>query len=118
MMRNLIAALLIVCWPLAAYGYERGDQLLWACTADHAKGPEEAFASVHCLGYVTGILDGMQFVFGVHPESTLFCPPSGGMSADQPVRIVTQWLEAHPEDLQSTARVLVALAFQNAFPCE
>lgn len=114
----IVIALLILFVPLPASAYEKGEELLWACKADENNSLKEAFQKMHCIGYVTGMLDGMQLVFGLRPKSKLFCPPTGGMSADQQVRIVTKWLEDNPKELHKGARTSVLIAFSQAFPCK
>ena len=60
----------------------------------------------------------MQLIFGAKPESKLFCPPVGGMSVDQQIRIVTKWLKENPAELHRSARMSVLVAYIQAFPCE
>jgi hypothetical protein len=116
-MKYILAVLLYLSIPSSALAYEKAEELLWACTADRTESPEKAFEKMHCIGYVTGILDGIQLVFGIRPESKFFCPPAGGMSVDQQIHIVTKWLEDNPKELHKGARMLVLIAYAKAFPC-
>jgi hypothetical protein len=45
------------------------------------------------------------------------CWPKG-VTVFQAVRVVTKWLNDHPEDLHNTARVEVMKALMAAFPCK
>jgi hypothetical protein len=112
----LIALLLLL--PHAAYSYEKAEELLWACSGEEGQGAEAVLMALHCRGYVVGVLDGAQLVFGLHPESRLFCPPAGGMSGDQQLRIVTKYLEDNPADLHESARISILIAYTEAFPCK
>lgn len=113
-----VIILIILSLSLSAHSYEKAEELMWACNADTSKGVEELVQKIHCTGYVIGILDGMQLVFGVRPESTLFCPPKSGMSSDQQIRIVIKYLEDNPKELHTSARMSVLLAYDKAFPCK
>ena len=107
-----------------ALAYEKAQELLWACKADPSTASDmESMVKAnldksHCFGYITGMLDGVQLVFGIKPESKFFCPPVGGMSTDQQVRIVIKHLEDNPQELHSSARMQALLALAKAFPCE
>ena len=73
---------------------------------------------MHCFGYIQGYLDSAQIVFALGSESQLFCPPNDGISVDQQIRIVTKSLEDRPENLHTSARASVMLAFVEAYPCQ
>ena len=98
--------------------YEKAEELMWACNAKVEQGSTATLKKVHCYGYIAGMLDGMQVVFGVKPESKFFCSPTSGISTDQQVRIVTKWLEDNPKELHTSARMSVALALAKSFPCD
>ena len=100
--------------------YERGEEILWDCDPENfdSKDFETILKTTRCMGYVSGILDGAQLVFGLKPESRMFCPPDAGISIDQQLRIVRKFLEENPEDLHESGRMSVLLAFQLAFPCK
>ena len=109
------SALLLM--PPVVHGFNQGDELLWACSAE-LDNIENAMRKIQCVGYLQGMLDGVQLVFGLTPESKFFCPPVSGMSADQQLRIVIKYLENNPETLHQSARVLVLSAYTQAFPCK
>ena len=57
---------------------------------------------------------------GVYPgagRSQIFCPPPGGISLDQAMRIFLKWANDHPEQLHESARISVMLSLAQAFPC-
>ncbi|MFT5707245.1 MAG: hypothetical protein ACI9ES_001536 [Oceanospirillaceae bacterium] len=112
---------LVICFllmPVSLSAYEKAEELLWACNADEEQSSTASLEKIHCYGYISGILDGVQLVFGVRPESKFFCPPTHGISSDQQVRIVTKWLEDNPKELHTSARVSVVIALSKAFPCD
>lgn len=113
--RVLFFSLLLV--SVQAHSYQKGEELLWACQAD-INTPEGAVKKTHCSGYLSGILDGLQLMFGIKPETQFFCPPESGIRGDQQVRIVIKYLESKPENLHKSARMSVVLAYMEAFPCK
>ncbi len=117
-MKHWLAVSFILRFPLTVSAYDKGEEILWACNADESKDLKVALEQMHCIGYLSGILDGIQLVFGVRPESTFFCPPASGISSDQQVRIVTKWLEGNPEELHKSARMAILISFAKAFPCK
>jgi hypothetical protein len=52
-----------------------------------------------------------------HQEQFLPCLPIEGVTAGQAIRIVTKYLNAHPERLHRDAHILVVEALREAFPC-
>ena len=109
--------LALLLMPPVVHSYDRGDELLWACNAAPDSSIDDRLAQIHCMGYVQGILDGVQLIFGLQPESKFFCPPESGISNDQGLRIVIKWLENNPEKLHESARMAVLIAYAQAFPC-
>ena len=112
----LIALLLSVSQNSIAFG--KAEELLWACNAGSKDDPVGYMHKAKCFGYISGVLDGMQMVFSIKPESRFVCPPASGMSLDQQVRIVLKHLEDNPNELHESARSTVLVAFQRAFTCE
>lgn len=103
--------------PISFAAYERSEELLWACNSK-GETPKEIIEKFHCIGYVGGILDGMQLIFTAKPKSRLFCPPKSGMSIDQQIKIITKYLENNPKDLSESSRTSIFIAYKRAFPCK
>ncbi len=102
-----------------------GNRLLPKCEAaveqmDNKRG-ESAEAS-YCLGFVNGILlmasDTSVRVEGDSHRSRLPCVPIEGLTSGQAVRVVTKYLNAHPERLHRDAHILVVEALREALPCQ
>ena len=85
-------------------GYELdGNWLKTMCTAPK---------SVDLLiGYCTG------YIWGVMPNVDTKCIP-GGVSHEQLIPIVTNYLNDHPERLHIGGQFIVQEAIRNAFPCK
>lgn len=78
---------------------------------------EETFASLWCVGYVSGVLDAVRIAPQINQGRPLICPPENGITNEQAVRVVVKYLRANPELLHETARIHVMIALGNAFPC-
>jgi len=93
-----------------------GNELLDRCEA-YLSDTGSAAKGNTCFGYLAGIADAHDdFVAGgLHGKE--WCKPEN-MKGKQLVRIVTKYLQEHPENLHYTAASLVANAFRKAFPCE
>ncbi len=117
-MRAAILAVVIALVAAAASATERRtDELLWMCEGRVSDNEfVNAMEKVLCIGYIDGIVDSnamMQGFLGVQ----LFCPPPGGISLDQAMRIFLKWANDHPEQLHESARISVMLSLAQAFPC-
>ena len=102
----------------AAHALEaRTDELMWMCEGRASGNEVENFGKqAQCIGFIDGIVDAnamMKGFLGVQ----LFCPPPGGISLDQAMRIFLKWANDHPEELRESARISVTLSLVQAFPC-
>ncbi len=52
--------------------------LLNKCSASQTASEMEQFQEIHCLGYLSGLVEGVQLVFNVRPESKFFLSTSKG----------------------------------------
>jgi hypothetical protein len=57
------------------------------------------------------------FASSLQPAAGRSCPP-GGMTVQQELKVVAQWMEQHPERLHEAFEALLAAAFQEAWPCK
>lgn len=94
-------------------GPDRADKLLLMCSSDRSTD------RVACVSYLIGFLDGvvLQAAIG-RSRIVAFCQPADGISGEQARRIVLKWFEQIPERLHEPARIHVALALKQAFPCK
>jgi hypothetical protein len=114
MTRFLFGIMIAACMSgTPCSGQMKAETLLLGCS-----GTDET-QKLSCLSYVLGFVDGMASAAVNAPSGRrAVCIPSEGVSGFQMVRIVTKWLEDHPKDLHTSARVQVLMAFRDAFPCK
>lgn len=115
MIRVLVILLLLA--PTLSQAYTTTDSLYKACNTKQ-EDINQAMQKTHCYGYIQGIVEGLQLSFGVNPETKFICFPEKGMSGDQQQEIVAKYIEAHPEELQISARSTILVAFQHAYGCK
>ena len=93
-------------------GYYTGSYLLQKCESDSIA------AYNACAGYILGLIDYQEVMLGWSDlDEPYFCQPQGATS-DQLVKVVTKYLNEHPEDQYLSAGGAVANAMHEAFPCE
>jgi len=84
---------------------------------DSGKTQDSAGAS-KCFGYLKGFEDGMIALAAANPSNRWsFICPNAETTVNQQLKIVTNYLTAHPEDLYQHAQVLVSSALVHVFPC-
>jgi len=97
-------------------GYLSGSKLLEYCEAYLSETGSAAKGNT-CYGFVTGIEDAHYFFTALDEMSPQWCPPDN-MTAGQLIRVVTKYLQEHPEKLHFAAAGSVSNALKLAFPCE
>lgn len=91
--------------------YVTGSDLLQKCESD------EVWNYAACDGYIMAIDDYQEtLVAWSNLDEPFFCAPAKA-SSSQLVKVVTKYLNEHPEKLHFGAGGLVANALQDAFPC-
>ena len=99
-----------------------GNQILEQCNAairqaDGARlNDQESVASLMCLSYLEGFLDGHAFD-KVRLPNPLYCLPENGFTVGQFARMVVRTLKENPQSLHEDARLAVGLTLVRAFPC-
>lgn len=89
--------------------FQTGSRLLEMCSAD------ESGNQSYCLGYIAAMAD----TFSCDsPLMGFSWKPSSRITNGQLVKVVTKWMNDHPENLHYSASSLVANALQDAFPCQ
>jgi hypothetical protein len=91
------------CQP--ALAYKSGYELLAQCSNRN-----NLFDLGQCYGFIIGTLEAGN-------DGRTFCIPSRGVANGQIYDIVTRYLNAHPEQLQTFAATLVMVAVGTSFPC-
>lgn len=116
-MRTL-ALVLALSFPLSAFGYDHAEEIYSNCSANPGAGVQEAMKSLHCSGYLTGIVDGILIMQSMKPDQRQFiCPPSE-ISGEQTLKAVTRWLQQNPTVADISARAAVLKALVATYPCQ
>ena len=116
-MKLTLFILLSFVSSLSFASFGNAADLLNKCNASETSSVAKQFQEIHCLGYLSGITDGVQLVFGVRPKSKFFCPPNKGISPDALLKIVQQWTKNNPKSLKESARMTTLIAYAKKFPC-
>lgn len=118
-MRKLILlSLLLIDTAIYADGWD-GNALLSQCKialefAEQRSGTTEESDWLNvgmCSGVITGVHDTVRLL-----APTMACAPS--MTMGEILRIVVNYLEDHPADLNHRGSVLVMQALTDAYPCD
>ncbi len=104
---------------------EDGNFLLRECKETLAgtyQGCEPAISSMHCLGYIDGLVD-MNDIFKSNvlksSSQALIClPKEKRVTVGELARIVVKYLEDNPTQLHESAAALATVALGKAFPCK
>jgi hypothetical protein len=105
-----------------------GAQLLAECQVA-AKGipkaPEDAVEfgkGMHCFGYLSGVADTYVFWKQINDsqKANMFVPACIPEEATnfELAKVVVKYLNDHPNQIHKSYRLLVGLAFENAYPCQ
>jgi len=113
----LMVVLLFSSSPAGAVrSFVSGGELLQRCETYLSETGSAAQGNV-CPGYVAGIFDVHTAFVAWEMMKPMWCVPYD-VNSNQLVRIVTKYLQEHPENLHHTAGTLVGDALVGAFPCE
>ena len=94
-------------------GFETGNSLLYKCST--LQSDDTYYAEINiCLGYVAGVADTSSCASTVNGFAWNM---PNHVTIGQLSKIVTKWLELHPEFLHNSANSLIGRALQDAFPC-
>ena len=119
-----LAAFVASLAPALAFAQgEDGSFYLRACSAaikqadGGALSPEEADASIFCIGYVAGFLDANSLSSARNRASRIICMPERGITNDQGIRIFVKYLRDNPHILHESGRMSLYLSLAKALPC-
>ena len=77
---------------------------------------------VYCVGYVGGVIDGLKLAEDLRQAPSgarsILCLPSSGLDLAQAVRLLLEWADEHPDDLDEPAPVVVHRALAGTFRCD
>ncbi len=122
-MKRILLSLLLMNMSLPVYaGYLTGNKLLSDCrgalTLDdgHDVTRKEIAKSGICIGYIMAVNDDHDIHVAWGTMEAKYCVPDSA-SPDELISIVVEYMEANPEQLQSSAAGLVNNSLYVAFPC-
>jgi hypothetical protein len=100
-------------------GTESASFLMPYCKLAPAQAGDKAFLAGRCTGLIQGIADMlamMREADGDKPTPLCMDRPKG-VNADEAVKVVTRYGDAHPDQLHAPFTVIAALALTEAWPC-
>lgn len=107
-----------------AFAAVTGEELLNRCSAAEKSvdggqmSGDEMLDAMWCMGYMSGLLDGFSVGDYKVANTKMMCPPEGGLTRTQALRIVAKWLREHPEAHPKSGRRGALLALAGAYPCK
>ena len=114
----LLISIFVSSTAFAGVGYTDGNKILSACSELskllHYNFELDSFEAGRCWGYITASTD--TFKVMKYGSSRIVCIPEEKGVSDY-VRIVLDYLNEHPEDLEHPAFQLITKAFAEIFPC-
>lgn len=93
-----------------------GNELYKYCSAQKEKSPSYVHAQASCVGYVVGLIDWEYAVAVSQRAKPAFCVKDG-MTVQQVVDIVINYLKAHPELRHHNGAWIAGEALRQAVPC-
>jgi len=98
---------------------ESASFLMPYCKLAPAQAGNKAFLAGRCAGLVQGIADTLALVKGAdsYKLTPLCVDRPKGANADQAIKVVTRYGDAHPDQLHAPFAVIAALALTEAWPC-
>lgn len=120
----LICAAVATAMPLhGAHAANDGNSLLKQCSTfsriDSSEAGNPTGTELMSAGFCLGLMQGIRHTnraYGV-VSKTLFCEPEHGVTNGQAARVVTKYLQEHPEQLHESDSGLAMFALMEAFPC-
>jgi len=116
-MKYLLTVVLLFSFSqAAALGFISSGDLLEYCEARLSETGSAAEGN-SCYSFVAGISDAHDNFTVLGKMSPLWCLPDN-VDTSQLIRVVTKYLQEHPESLHFAASSMVLSALELAFPCE
>lgn len=118
MIRNIFLLALLCMAAFPATSHANGAQLLSQCNSVirvlDGDRLEDPIGAGYCMGLMQGIIETTRFY--QDRDKSLACLPEG-LEKGQAARVVTKFLNEHPERLHETSALLAIVALATAFPC-
>lgn len=114
MLRLLVIFILLMCTLTVRAEFYNGKQLQQWCEAAGEEGNNQP--GIACIGYITGVMDAHGTYGTANLLRPLWCNPEEGISTEEAVDIVMNYLRQNPGELENPASLLVSRAFAGAYP--
>jgi len=119
-MKKMLYSLLFVLFSPAVFA--GGNTLLEECGeiihfAETGRLDERSAGASFCMGMVNGMMVMNTIYRSQQPTKGLFCPPEGTVTNAEGARVVVNYLNANPQQLDTDAGSLMFFAFRDAYPC-
>lgn len=118
---RIVAFLLLSALMMPAV-HAQGRQLLEECSqvlgfANSGVFDDAGPGASYCLGMVKGMLTMNTIYQKSNSGTALFCLPATTVTNAEGARIVVDYLNSHPDQLDLDSGSLMFFAFRDAFPC-
>jgi hypothetical protein len=116
---GIIMAFMFTTAAAAQEDTESASFLMPYCKLAPAQAGNKAFLAGRCAGLIQGIADTLALVKGADGNklTPLCMDRPKGANADQAIKVVTRYGDAHPDQLHAPFTVIAALALTEAWPC-
>lgn len=125
--RNMKATLLVAFLMLiscSCFAQFDGDsnQLLRECKAEirlldgQSTSAGESLQASDCAGFVRGAVDAYMIMKSLDPKSVDICTQDN-VTVGELIRVVSRYMDEHPQQLHFPAAVTIYNAMHTAFPC-
>ena len=111
-LQSFILALFVLVMSIPAEAdYYTGNDLAEDCEAKNNMLKQGA-----CIGFVTGLNQGVFLTSSISKSKKIFCAPRG-VSVGQLVKVAVKFMKENPEVLHLSAGIILMRAYRVAFPC-
>jgi hypothetical protein len=117
---GILSAMMVAAVAVAEEEGDSASILLPYCKIAPAQAANKAFLVGRCIGMVQGIADALSLMTDASGDklNPLCLDRPKGTSADQAVKVVVKYGEAHPDQSHAPLTVIAALALTDAWPCK
>jgi len=114
----LLAVLLASAPAYAIPDYETGRDLVQDCTAAMTDAGDGLLSSVHCMGFLLGMIEMHDLVASSNPDARIYCLPDGEARMASVSGALQSYLKVNDAWMDLSGSALVAQAMRHSYPCE
>jgi hypothetical protein len=94
-----------------------GAELQDACRETEVNRTQDPLQAGVCLGFIKGFTTAIS-VYGTLTKTQFYCAPDTGITSNQIIAMVKQYVQLHPSDKDKDAGLILHSALTDAFPCK